>query len=427
MTGSWNRIPQHAPAQTEPLWSRHQPLPATHRPLLAYGNGRSYGDVCQNEDGSLLLTRGMDHFIDFDRRNGVIRCEAGVLLDELLKLIVPHGWFVPVTPGTRMITLGGAVANDVHGKNHHVAGSFGEHVLELGLRRSDGGDLRLSRSSHPELLSATLGGLGLTGLITDVTLQLMPIGSPWMEVEARRFRNLDGFFQINAEAEKRWPYTVAWIDCIGPRRGRGVYFSARHTDAPDTERHYRSRQRRMPVDPPISLVNGLSLRAFNSLYYHQPRRRLSVSHYEPYFYPLDSLLDWNRIYGRRGFYQYQCVLPPQAGRASVAMLIDRIAESGQGSFLAVLKTFGDRPAPGMLSFARPGVTLALDFPNHGERTLALFASLDSIVAEAGGALYPGKDARMPASMFRRGFPRWQAFSRHIDPAFSSSFWRRVNP
>lgn len=426
MVTSWNRLPRLQPAELKALWTREDRLPtAAEGGLLAHGNGRSYGDVCLNENGTLLLTRGLDRFIAFDPHSGRLECEAGVLLGEILDLVVPRGWFLPVTPGTRMVTVGGALANDVHGKNHHVAGSFGEHVTGIRLRRSNGDCLDLSPKNNPALFAATVGGLGLTGLITTVSLRLLPISSPWMQVESQRFANLDEFFAINARAETQWPYTVAWVDCLGQNRGRGIYFSARHSAPPDRPPGYRQRDRRMPIDPPFSLVNRLSLRAFNSLYYHRPLKTDTLTHYQPYFYPLDGLQDWNRIYGRRGFYQYQCVLPRRGGQRGVQMLLDRIADSGQGSFLAVLKTFGDRPAPGMLSFARPGVTLALDFPNIGESTLALFASLDTIVAEAGGALYPAKDARMSTTMFKRGFPRWQEFADYIDPAFSSSFWRRV--
>lgn len=426
MATSWNRLPRLRPARLEPLWFPDDPLPEPgDYGLLPHGQGRSYGDVCLNEDGTLLLTRGLDRFIRFDPRTGYLECEAGVLLGEILELVVPHGWFLPVTPGTRMVTVGGAIANDVHGKNHHVAGSFGDHLTHIGLRRSTGEYLELRADQDEALFMATIGGLGLTGLIVRAGIQLLRVDGPCMQVSSKRFANLDEFFAINEEAEKQWPYTVAWVDCLGAGRGRGIYFAARHIETPARPPVFRERQRRMPVDPPFSLVNRLSLRLFNSLYYHRPLSRESVSHYQPYFYPLDGLQDWNRIYGRRGFYQYQCVLPPETGAQAVQALLDRIAESGQGSFLAVLKTFGHRQAPGMLSFARPGVTLALDFPNLGESTLALFASLDTIVAQAGGTLYPAKDARMSATMFRRGFPRWQEFAEHIDPAFSSSFWRRV--
>ncbi|MBB3189398.1 FAD-binding oxidoreductase [Halomonas cerina] len=398
------------------------------RPLLPYGNGRSYGDVCLNDHGTLLVTRGLDRFIDFDPQTGLLRCEAGMTLAEVLALVVPQGWFLPSTPGTRQVTVGGAVANDVHGKNHHAVGSFGHHVRALELLRSDGEVITCGPGRADAWFAATVGGLGLTGLIRWVELQLMPIQTPWMWVESQRFANLEAFWPLNRRAEARWPYTVAWIDCLakGKARGRGILLAGQHAPPQATPPSFKEGCKRVPIDPPLSLVNRLSLKVFNALYYRQPvKPQGGLSHYVPYFYPLDAIQDWNRIYGRRGFYQYQCVLPPEAAEAATAALLDTVARRGEGSFLAVLKTFGRKPSVGMLSFPRPGTTLALDFPNRGDKTLRLLDDLDAIVCEAGGALYPGKDARMPARLFQSGFPQWEAFSRFIDPAFSSRFWQRV--
>lgn len=424
---SWNGLPQAAHARQLALQVRDAVLPAADGSLLAHGNGRSYGDVCLNDGANVLLTRGLDRFMSFDRASGVLRCEAGVLLGDILALVLAQGWFLPVTPGTRHVTVGGAIANDVHGKNHHVAGSFGHHVRALELLRSDGSRLLCGPHRQAPWFAATVGGLGLTGCIVWAELQLMPVANAYMLVSERRFTGLQRFWELNDAAERAAPYTVAWIDCLA-RQPRGIFSSARHAPPQPALPPQRQAQRRMPVTPPVSLVNGLSLRAFNGLYYH---RRLAsgpaLRHHGGFFYPLDGVRDWNRIYGRHGFYQYQCVLPPASSRDGIAAILAQIAASGQGSFLAVLKTFGARPAPGMLSFARPGATLALDFPNRGADSLRLFASLDAIVAQAGGALYPAKDARMPASLFRAGFPAWEAFSAFIDPRFSSSFWRRVNP
>ena len=426
---SWNRQPRIAPEAIHTLTERTSGVPASlPRPLLAYGNGRSYGDVCLTERGTLVLTRGLDRFIEFDSQHGILRCEAGVTLAEILALTVPHGWFLASTPGTQMATVGGAVANDVHGKNHHAVGSFGHHVRALALWRSDGSVIECRPGDDTGWFSATIGGLGLTGLIQWVELQLMPIQNPWMWVESQRFSNLEEFWVLNRQAEKRSPYTVAWIDCLakGKARGRGILLAGQHAAAQLDLPAFKAGQKRVPIDPPFSLVNGLSLRAFNALYYRQPvKPQGSLTHYAPYFYPLDAIQDWNRIYGRQGFYQYQCVIPPQEAEAATGALLDTIAKSGEGSFLAVLKTFGTRPSLGMLSFPRPGTTLALDFPNRGEKTLRLLNELDAIVREAGGALYPGKDARMPASLFQSGYPQWQAFSEYIDPQFSSRFWQRV--
>jgi len=429
--GSWNRLPKVAPEAVYALTQRTAIVPdSLPRPMLAYGNGRSYGDVCLTEQGTLLLTRGLDRFIEFDAQHGVLRCEAGVTLAEILALVVPQGWFLSSTPGTRLATIGGAVANDVHGKNHHAVGSFGHHVRALALWRSDGSVIECRPDDHNGWFAATLGGLGLTGLIVWVEIQLMPIQTPWMWVESQRFANLDEFWTLNHHAQARWPYTVAWIDCLatGNAQGRGILLAGQHASSQTTLPTFTERRKRIPVDPPFSLVNRWSLRAFNALYYRQPvTPQGALSHYVPYFYPLDGIQDWNRIYGRQGFYQYQCVIPPGEAETAIAELLKAVARRGEGSFLAVLKHFGNQPSLGMLSFPRPGTTLALDFPNRGEKTLRLLQALDAIVQEAGGALYPGKDARMPASLFQSGYPQWEAFSAYIDPHFSSRFWQRVTP
>jgi len=395
---------------------------------LPYGNGRSYGDSNLNPGGGLLLARTLHAIHRFDLDTGEIECDAGVLLSDILELVVPHGWFLAVVPGTCYVTVGGAIANDVHGKNHHVAGSFGHHVRSFELLRSDGSKLLCSADLNPEWFAATVGGLGLTGLITRATLQLRRIGSPWMDAETIRFRSLDEFFSISEASAQDWEYTVSWIDCAsaGSGLGRGLFSRANHLAA-GSRPVPAPTLRRMPLTPPVSLVNGLTLKAFNFLYYHRQRgdRLRAEQHYRPFFFPLDALLEWNRMYGPRGFYQYQCVVPDPAQDA-VRQMLDAIAASGLGSFLAVLKQFGTIPSKGLLSFPRPGTTLALDFPNRGERLHTLFARLDRIVLDAGGSLYPAKDGRMDAAVFRAGYPQWREFSTFVDPRFSSGFWRRVN-
>lgn len=424
---SWGRYPRLPPRRTIGFSDRHAALPVTAGSMLAYGCGRSYGDSCQNGDGTVLLTRGLDRFIAFDASSGVLRCEAGVRFDEILRLIVPRGWFLPVMPGTRYVSVGGAIGNDIHGKNHHRAGSFGRHVRRFELLRSDGARLECALDTNSELFAATIGGLGLTGLITWAEIQLQPIASPWLAVENLRIGGLADFFALNRESADRFDYTVAWIDCLAPagQRGRGIFsranFAGGLSDGPARPR----RALRVPFTPPFPLVGGLGLRSFNRAYYHRPLRRHAISHYQPYFFPLDGITDWNRLYGPRGFVQHQCLLPPAGADAALTDILDTIADSGTGSFLVVLKTFGDLPSPGLLSFPRPGTTLALDFPFRGEATLNLLARLDDLVAAAGGAVYPAKDARMSGPHFRQFFPRWPQFSQHIDPAFSSSFWRRV--
>jgi FAD/FMN-containing dehydrogenase len=426
-SASWGRWPRHVQALV-PLYSRFQALPDS-APMLPYGNGRSYGDVCQNEGGTLLDTRALDRFIGFDAERGILDCEAGVLLEQIIDCFAPRGWFPAVTPGTAFVTVGGAIANDVHGKNHHRAGTFGHHVLEFELLRSDGTVLQCSPQQHADWFAATLGGLGLTGLIRRARLQLRRIDSPWIAGDSRRFATLEEFFALSSASDAQHEYTAAWLDCAagGARLGRGVFLRGNHAAAGATGRAAASRSWRVPVTPPVSPINGWTVRAFNALYFNRrgAQRPTALWHFRPFLFPLDGVRDWNRIYGPRGFFQYQCVLPERDAHGALREMLQRIAHSGQGSFLTVLKRFGDRPSLGLLSFPRPGVTLALDFPNRGAGTLRLLDALDTITRTAGGAVYPAKDARMAAAAFRQYFPAWTQLAQYVDPKFSSSFWRRV--
>jgi FAD/FMN-containing dehydrogenase len=405
--------------------------------VLPFGNGRSYGDSNLNPGGALLRARSLDHFIAFDPSTGILRCEGGVLLAEILRLVVPQGWFLPVVPGTQFVTVGGAIANDVHGKNHHLLGSFGNHVNAFELLRSDGSRLHCTPTDNANWYGATIGGLGLTGLITWAELQLRRVHNPWLDTESIRFRSLEEFFELSLASEASFEYTVSWIDCAftGKRLGRGLFNRGNHAAAvvqpellagplPPT---HSGKQRKVPLTPPLSLINPLSLKAFNTLYFNKQwaDRVRAVQHFQPFFFPLDALLEWNRIYGPRGFYQYQCVLPPDQALEGTRALLQAIAGSGMGSFLAVLKQFGQPASRGMLSFPQPGTTLALDFPNQGPRLHQLFDALDAIVMKAGGRLYPAKDGRMGADIFKSGYPRWSEFQHYVDPAFSSGMWRRV--
>ncbi|MEN5003037.1 FAD-binding protein [Stenotrophomonas indicatrix] len=428
---SWGRYPR-VEQRIIPVLDRNGalPLPSDGGTVLAHGNGRSYGDSCLNPGATLLTSRNLDRFIDFDPATGVVRCEAGVTLANILDIALPRGWFLPVTPGTRYATVGGAIGNDVHGKNHHRAGTFCHHVRCIELLRSDGSRQQLTPADSSGLFAATAGGLGLTGFITWVELQLRRVPGPWIETESIRFDNLDEFFELSRDSAEGFEYTVAWIDCLakGADLGRGHFLRGDHAPGDAQAATPSSAPRRsMPLVPPVSLVNRLTLRPFNTLYYwRQPARHArQISHYQSYFYPLDGINHWNRMYGPRGFLQHQCVLPPATARDATAALLAEIARSGRGSFLAVLKEFGDRPSPGLMSFPRPGTTLALDFPNDGPDLLKMLDRLDRIVSDAGGAVYPAKDARMSGALFRQAYPAWEAFSRFIDPRFSSGFWRRV--
>lgn len=397
---------------------------------LPYGNGRSYGDSCQNAGGTLLHTRRLDHYVSFDPRNGLVRCEAGVQLAAILELALPYGWFVPVLPGTKFVTVGGAIANDVHGKNHHLAGSFGHHVRALELLRSNGKRLLCTPDHHPEWFAATIGGLGLTGLITWAELELRRVPGPWLATETFKLGSLADFFALSEESRKHHEYAVAWVDCTarGNRVGRGLFTRANHAAVARADRRRLPLRPALAFTPPFSLVNRLTLRAFNLVVRNRQlrNRRTSISHYEPFFFPLDRIANWNRIYGPRGFLQHQCVVPPSVAADATAELLRRISAAGVGSFLVVLKQFGATPAIGMLSFPRAGTTLALDFPiDAGSHVFALLDDLDEVVADAGGAVYPAKDARMSGVRFRKFFPAWEQFRGFVDPRCSSSFWRRV--
>jgi len=435
---SWGRVVRE-PQQLLGLSSRHQPLPLPEpgTSVLPFGNGRSYGDSNLNPGGALLMGAQLDRFIAFDPATGLLRCEGGVLLSDIIKLVLPQGWFLPVTPGTQFVTMGGAIANDVHGKNHHLAGSFGNHVLQFELLRSDGSRRVCSPEQHADWYQATIGGLGLTGLITWAEIQLKRVANAFLDTESVRFRSLEEFFELSVASERDFEYTVSWIDCAfsGKRLGRGLFNRGNHAPAVLDTRHLPGNlpngvappSIRVPVTPPISAINPLSLKSFNTLYFNKQRADVvrGLQHYRPFFYPLDALLEWNRIYGPKGFYQYQCVVPPERALPATRQLLQTIADSGMGSFLAVLKQFGAPPSRGMLSFPEPGTTLALDFPNQGGRLVKLFAQLDRIVLEAGGRLYPAKDGRMGPEIFKAGYPRWSEFASYVDPRFESGFWRRV--
>jgi FAD/FMN-containing dehydrogenase len=424
---SWGRLSRDG-HRVVGLRDRHRVAEAMRGstlPGIAYGNGRSYGDVCLNPRGTLWAARALDKFIAFDAEAGIIECEAGVLLKEIIDVTLPRGWFLPVVPGTQFVTVGGAIANDVHGKAHHAAGSFGDHLLDFELVRSDGAVLQCATDENRAWFEATVGGLGLTGVITRARLRLRRVDGPWLDAETIPFDSLERFFEISAEAKRSFEYTVAWIDCVSGGGGRGVFFQGNHAARRD---HPPLRgAKTFPLTPPVSLVNGLSLRVFNRLYYglQKAKRGRGEQHYVPFFFPLDNLLEWNRMYGPRGFYQYQSVVPPAVALEVTRQMLREISASGLGSFLAVLKTFGDRPAPGMLSFPMPGTTLALDFPNGGERTLKLFDRLNAIVREAGGRIYPAKDACMPRDLLERGYPRLGEFLRYRDPGLSSAMSRRL--
>lgn len=423
---SWGRYPRlTALSRQQPAWRGEVAgLLANTSNALPRGLGRSYGDSCLNDGGTLIDTTRLDRFIAFDDKQGILRCEAGVSLSAILALIVPRGWFLTVTPGTQQVTIGGAIANDVHGKSHHRTGSFGNTVRAFELVRSDG-VYECSPTANTELFAATIGGLGLTGIITWAEIILQRIPSAYLITDTVAFRSIDEFFAQAASAHDRFTYTVAWFDCLNPK-GRGIFFCGNFT-ATTTRSAPSPRTLTVPWTAPKWLLNRGSITTFNTLYYHWYRHKsgAGLMHYRPFFYPLDSIGQWNLLYGSGGFVQYQCVIPPATAQATIAALVAKLAQSGQASFLTTLKQFGDIPSRGMLSFPRPGTSIAFDVPWRGEATLRLLAECDELVAAAGGVVYPAKDARMSPVMFQRFYPQWREFSAFVDPHLSSSFWRRV--
>jgi FAD/FMN-containing dehydrogenase len=397
------------------------------RPMLPFGNGRSYGDSCLTSVGSHGDMRAMNRILAFDSETGVLTAEPGLLLGELLERLRGLGWFPPVVPGTQHVTLGGALANDIHGKNHHVAGTFGCHIKSFKLARSDGSVITCASDANAALYAATIGGLGLTGIIVEMTLQLMRVPAHDIASRTIAFSGLDGYFDlIDGEGEAA-TYAVAWIDQLatGRRFGRGLMMLGEHRG--DDLPRKAGLKLGVPVQPPVSLLNGMSLAVFNAFYHAAGARKRGVrpASAQAFFFPLDAIANWNRLYGPRGLYQHQSVIPLAAARSVIPEMLAATQAAGEASFLTVLKKFGSRPSPGLMSFPRAGHTLTLDFPNRGRRTLALLERLDAMVVEAGGAINPYKDARMSAATFRACFPQWRELETQRDPAILSDFWTRT--
>jgi decaprenylphospho-beta-D-ribofuranose 2-oxidase len=373
--------------------------------LIPRGLGRSYGD--SSLAPRLLNTRNLDYFVDFDAESGVVTCAAGVSLATILAVFVPRGWFPPVTPGTKFVTVGGAIASDVHGKNHHLAGCFSDHVLAMKVATPAAGVVSCSPHDNAELFRATAGGMGLTGVILEATFRLQRINSAMLHETTLKARNLEEALALFA-AHQGASYSVAWIDCLssGNALGRCLLSLGEHAEEGELAVH-RGTRLAVPVSMPALLLNQYSIKAFNALYYHrvQQRRQSRLCHYESFFYPLDGIAHWNRLYGRAGFVQYQFVLPLAAGPEGIRAVLSRIAHSRRGSFLAVLKLLGKENA-NLLSFPTSGYTLALDF-KVAPGVFSLLEELDAIVLSHGGKLYLTKDARMSAATFRRCYPEWE--------------------
>lgn len=401
----------------------------THAPYLVHGMGRSYGDVALLDHGTVINARAMSSIHAFDAEKGILRCDAGCDLEAVIEYVAPFGWMVPVIPGTRFVTIGGAIANDIHGKNHHRRGSFGDHVRSLTLMRSDGVVLTCSRTENEALFGATIGGLGLTGVILQVDLALMKIPSTQIAYVDVKTNSLTETLAVLAEMDVKHEFSVAWIDllCGRQQRGRGIVSGGDHTEAPTTAaRVFSPPGTRTIATIGRQLLYRPIMRAGNAARYAmRPRHRTGTTDFQTFFHPLDALADWNLVYGSRGFFQYQFVVPMEGGEHSLNAIFDLFETWKVPIYLAVVKHFGPSRSPGMLSFPMEGITVALDLPNVGEAALRAMDACDAIVHAKGGRVYLAKDARLSSHMFRLMYPMTERFIAHIDPMMSSRMWTRL--
>jgi len=405
---------------------------------IAYGLGRSYGDAALNAKRGVISTARLNRFLSFDDQTGVLECESGVGLAEIVRHFLPRGFFLPVTPGTKFITMGGAIAGDIHGKNHHRDGSIANYITSFQLLTPNGQILTCSPAQNTEIFWATVGGMGLTGFILTARIQLRRVESGYVLVDYRKAGHLDEALDLMADSDQQYEYSVAWIDCLanGQALGRSVLMRGNHATAAEVRARHRDPlaaptrpHLNVRWDSPTVALNRYTVRAFNTLYYrlHRASENQLVD-FESFFYPLDSVENWNRLYGRRGFVQYQVAIPEENGRRSLRVLVGRLARSGRSSFLAVLKQFGE-PDPGLLSFPIKGYTLALDLPVAGG-LVPFLRELDRIVVDAGGRIYLAKDAVLEPETFAASYPRlneFRAVKHKLDPngLFSSSLARRL--
>jgi FAD/FMN-containing dehydrogenase len=428
---SWGRYPTYPAKITSLNWQSDYAPAIAHLHqggALPVGMGRSYGDSCLLKDGNLLVTTGMNRLISFDSETGDLTAEAGMTLAQILDFAVPRGFFLPVSPGTKYVTLGGAIANDIHGKNHHVAGTFGRHVTQFELVRSDGTRKICSPTQNEDWYAATIGGLGLTGFISWATLRMKPIVSRNIDYEGIQFHGIDEFLDLTRQSHNI-EYTVSWVDCASTGKNfcRGVFMQGDHSTRPTPLTISPEPKLVFPFDAPGAALNHTTVSLFNTAFFHKQihKRVVSLQDYEPFFYPLDKVLHWNRMYGKGGLLQFQYAIPWESAREGTLAIMREVAKSGLASFLAVLKAFGDVPSPGMMSFPKPGITLALDFPIKADKTFPLVERLADMTRDYGGRLYPAKDAAMTAAQFQAFYPQWEEFARFRDPLITSSFWERV--
>jgi decaprenylphospho-beta-D-ribofuranose 2-oxidase len=393
------------------------PLIAKEQSFIARGNGRSYGD--SSLSGRIISTLKYDKILFFDIDRGVFECQSGITLGQVLEVIVPQGWFLPVTPGTQLITVGGAVASNVHGKNHRKDGSFSNYIIDMDVELASEKMITCSHAENADLFEATCGGMGLTGVITRVKFRLKKIETSFIRQRQVKARNLDELLDL-FDQYSGFTYTVAWIDCLkkGEYFGRSILTVGEHAALNDLSTKQKKNPLQLPAKKKITfpfnlpawVLNTFTVKAFNFLYYTKNFKKEidSIVPYEPFFYPLDAIMNWNRMYGKKGFVQYQFVLPPE-GKQGLIEIMNRISSKGMGSFLTVLKALGKQES--MISFCREGYTLALDFPLRNG-VLEFLDELDEIVLKYGGRLYITKDARMKAGMLK-GYPELDKFKSII--------------
>lgn len=435
LTG-WGGVPSEPCAVTR-VADRRAAAALAGEPLIGRGLGRAYGDSALNASGLVADCTGLDRFLAFDPATGLLTCEAGVSFADVVAVFLPRGWFLPTTPGTKFVTVGGSIAADVHGKNHHRVGSLGNFVEWIDLLLADGRVVRCSREADPELFYATLGGMGLTGLILAAAFRLVRVETAYLRVRYRRTTDLAETLAAFDEGDAGCEHSVAWIDCMagGAALGRSVVMQGSHAargdigSGRDPLRLPTKRTRSVPLTPPLSLLSPLTVKAFNTVFYRIHADTEKLVDIDSFFYPLDAVRHWNRLYGPRGFVQYQAFLPRETSAAGLPRLLDAVVRSGAASFLAVLKSCGAADG-GLLSYLEPGHTLALDIPYHPRSVPELCRRLDRILLDHGGRLYLAKDSLMSAETFRAMYPRMDEFlavKRRVDPdaRFVSSQARRV--
>ncbi len=410
-------------------------LSGKQRNYIPYGLGRSYGDTPLNENEGIVLTHQLNRFISFDKGSGILLCEGGVTLADIIETFLPRGFFLPVTPGTKYVTVAGAIANDVHGKNHHVDGTFSNFVIQFDLLVASGELVTCSREENTDLFWATIGGIGLTGIIVTAAFRLIKVDTAFYNVRHMKAPNIDAALRLFSDSDKAFQYSVAWIDCLsrGKSLGRSVLMQANHAMLADIKQKQPLEIKEklklgIPFNLPAFTLNNMSITVFNHFYYHIHKNVNKLVDYDSFFYPLDSILNWNRLYGKKGFVQYQAVFPKE-GIQGIVQMLERLSSAKRTSFLAVLKSSGEQ-GEGLLSFPTKGYTLAVDIPIKDESLFPFLQDLNDLVVKYGGRVYLAKDSVLSRDHFVQMYPRLNRFKEiinQIDPnhVFSSSMGLRL--